>query len=83
MRPKSVHEIGNVYAKAISNVPSNRWQEWELVKIMGPADGMRHVRLRERGGKTCRTVAFSILDDNAEWVPRETQPLAAEGAAAE
>lgn len=82
MRTKSVHEIGNIYAKAIANVPTTRWQQWELVKIMGP-ESMRHVRLQEIGGKTCRTVAFSVLDDTNEWVPREGHHAPAEAAAAE
>lgn len=80
MRTKPVHEIGNIYAKAIPNVPTTRWQEWELVKIMGP-EGMRHVRLQEIGGKTCRTVAFSMLDDSNVWVPRESHQSVTDTAA--
>jgi hypothetical protein len=71
MRRNSTHEVGNVYAKAIPNLPRESWQEWELVKIIERDHEPPHARLQEIGGKTVRTLACKMLDDDAVWVPCE------------
>jgi len=68
MRRSSTHEVGNVYAKAMPNLPRESWQEWELVKIIERDHEPPHARLQEIGGKTVRTLACKMLDDGAVWV---------------
>ncbi len=45
MRRSSTHEVGNVYVKAIPNLPRESWQEWELVKIIERDHEPPHARL--------------------------------------
>ena len=68
MRRALTHEVGNVYAKAIPNLPRESWQQWELVKIIESDHEPPHARLQEIGGKTVRTLACKMLDDTAVWV---------------
>ncbi|HEY1503862.1 MAG TPA: hypothetical protein VGF92_06155 [Stellaceae bacterium] len=82
MRRKAAHEVGNVYAKAIPNIPSHRWQEWELVKIIENNRELPHAKLREVGGKTVRTLACVMLDDDAVWIRRQGNRATADVAAA-
>jgi hypothetical protein len=81
MRRKSTHEVGNVYAKAIPGIPRHRWQEWRLVKIIESDCEPPHARLQEIGGKTVRTLACTVLDDDAVWNRCERIPQATDAVA--
>ena len=69
---KRDHAVGNIYLKALSGLPRETWQEWELIKRVERLGDLPHVIMQEVGGKTTRTVAISALNDPNVWAIRDT-----------
>jgi hypothetical protein len=64
-------EVGTVYLKALSGLPRETWQQWELIKMVERLGDLPHVIMQEVGGKTTRTVATSALNDPNVWALRD------------